>query len=79
MDEAELAHYRRHHHGYVVGLGFPPTRTGGSMVVGLRHDRDLVLRLHMVLHLLSCLIGTGRGDYFVSNTALLTEAGCGDR
>jgi Xaa-Pro dipeptidase len=76
VDEAGLAHYRRHHCGYVVGLGFPPSWTGGSMVVGLRHDRDLVLRPGMVFHLLSWLIGTGRGDYFVSNTALLTEAGC---
>jgi Xaa-Pro dipeptidase len=76
VDEAGLAHYRRHHCGYLVGLGFPPSWTGGSMVVGLRHDRDLVLRPGMVFHLLSWLIGTGRGDYFVSNTALLTEAGC---
>jgi Xaa-Pro dipeptidase len=76
VDEAGLAHYRRHHWGYVVGLGFPPSWTGGSMVVGLRHDRDLVLRPGMVFHLLSWLIGTGRGDYFVSNTALLTDAGC---
>ena len=76
VDEAGLAHYRRHHCGHIVGLGFPPSWTGGSMVVGLRHDRDLVLRPGMVFHLLSWLIGTGRGDYFVSNTALLTEAGC---
>ena len=76
VDEAGLAHYRRHHCGYVVGLGFPPSWTGGSMVVGLRHDSDLVLRPGMVFHLLSWLMGTDRGDYFVSNTALLTEQGC---
>jgi Xaa-Pro dipeptidase len=76
VDEAGLAHYRRHHCGYVVGLGFPPSWTGGSMVVGLRHDSDLVLRPGMVFHLLSWLIGTGRGDYFFSNTAVLTEQGC---
>jgi Xaa-Pro dipeptidase len=29
-----------------------------------------------VFHLLSWLMGTGRGDYFFSNTALLTEQGC---
>lgn len=76
VDEAGLAHYRRHHCGYVVGLGFPPSWTGGSMVVGLRHDSDLVLRPGMVFHLLSWLMGTGRGDYFFSNTAVLTDEAC---
>ena len=76
LDEAGLAHYRRHHCGYLVGLGFPPSWTGGSMVVGLRHDSDLVLRPGMVFHLLSWLMGTGRGDYFFSNTGVLTEQGC---
>jgi Xaa-Pro dipeptidase len=76
VDEAGLVHYRRHHCGYVVGLGFPPSWTGGSMVVGLRHDSDLVLRPGMVFHLLSWLMGTGRGDYFFSNTGVLTEQGC---
>jgi Xaa-Pro dipeptidase len=76
VDAAGLSHYRRHHCGYLVGLGFPPSWTGGSVVVGLRHDSDLVLRPGMVFHLLSWLMDTGRGDYFVSNTALLTEDGC---
>lgn len=76
VDEAGLSHYRRHHCGYVVGLGFPPSWTGGSMVMGLRHDSNLVLRPGMVFHLLSWLMGSGRGDYFVSNTAVLTDAGC---
>ena len=75
VDEAGLSHYRRHHCGYVVGLGFPPSWTGGSMVMGLRHDSNLVLRPGMVFHLLSWLMGSGRGDYFVSNTAVLTDAG----
>lgn len=76
VDQAGLAHYQRHHCGYVVGLGFPPSWTGGSMVVGLRHDSEMVLVPGMVFHLLSWLMGTGRGDYFVSNTALLTEEAC---
>ena len=46
------------------------------MVMGLRHDSNLVLRPGMVFHLLSWLMGSGRGDYFVSNTAVLTDAGC---
>lgn len=76
VDEAGLSHYRRHHCGYLVGIGFPPSWTGGSEVVGLRHDSDLVLRPGMVFHLLSWLMGTGRGDAFASDAALLTEAGC---
>lgn len=76
VNQAGLAHYRRHHCGYLVGLAFPPSWTGGSMVVGLRHDSDLVLETGMVFHLLSWLMGTGRGDYFLSNTAILTERGC---
>lgn len=76
VDGAGLSHYRRHHCGYLVGLGFPPSWVGGSMVTGLRHDSDLVLRVGMTFHLLSWLMGTGRGDYFVSNPALLTEVGC---
>ncbi|MCB0195737.1 MAG: aminopeptidase P family protein [Anaerolineae bacterium] len=76
VDRAGLAHYRRHHCGYLVGLGFPPSWVGGSAVTGLRHDSDLVLQTGMTFHLLSWLMGTGRGDYFVSNPALLTETGC---
>jgi Xaa-Pro dipeptidase len=76
VDRAGLSHYRRHHCGYLVGIGFPPTWTGGSGVVGLRHDSALELRPGMVFHLLSWLMGSGRGDYFVSDTALLTEQGC---
>ena len=76
VDQAGLAHYRRHHCGYLVGIGFPPSWVGGSMVVGLRHDSFLELRPGMTFHLLSWLMGTGRGDYFVSDTAVLTEHGC---
>jgi Xaa-Pro dipeptidase len=76
VDEAGLSHYRRHHCGYLVGLGFPPSWTGGSMVLGLRQDSDLVLRPGMVFHLLSWLMATGRGDHFLSNTAVLTEEAC---
>lgn len=76
VDRAGLSHYRRHHCGYLVGLAFPPTWTGGSSVIGLRSDSKLVLETGMVFHLLSWLMGTGRGDYFVSNSAILTESGC---
>jgi Xaa-Pro dipeptidase len=77
IDRAGLAHYRRHHCGYQVGIGFPPSWTGGNEVRGLRPDSPMVLQPGMVFHLISWLMGTGRpGNYFVSNTAVLTEDGC---
>lgn len=76
VDAAGLAHYRRHHCGYMIGLGMPPSWVGGSTVVGLRHDSDLALRAGMTFHLMSWLMDTGKGDYFVSDTAMVTEEGC---
>lgn len=76
VDQAGFTHYRRHHCGYLVGIGFPPSWVGGSMVVGLRHDSDLVLQPGMTFHLLSWLMGAGQGDYFVSDTAVLTKDRC---
>ncbi|MGA8259014.1 MAG: Xaa-Pro peptidase family protein [Arenicellales bacterium] len=75
-DGAGLPHYRRHHCGYLVGIGFPPSWTGGSMVTSLRPGSTLVLKPGMAFHLHSWFTNTGRGDYFISNTALLTEQGC---
>lgn len=74
-DESGLSHYRRHHCGYLVGIGQPPSWTGGNSVTGLRHDSDLEIETGMSFHILSWLMGTGRGDDFVSNTVLLTDAG----
>ncbi|WP_414246347.1 M24 family metallopeptidase [Castellaniella hirudinis] len=74
-DRAGLSHYRRHHCGYLVGVGVPPSWQGGNRVVGLRHDSDLVMQPGMSYHVLSWLMGTGQGDYFISNTVLLTESG----
>jgi Xaa-Pro dipeptidase len=73
VDAAGLE-YRRHHCGYVVGIGVPPSWTGGP-VTGLRRDSDLVIEAGMSFHVLSWLMGTGRGDAFVSDTVLLTERG----
>jgi Xaa-Pro dipeptidase len=75
VDDAGMPHYRRHHCGYLVGLGMAPSWTGGNTVTGLRHDSDLELREGMTFHLLSWFTETGRGDYFVSNTALLGANG----
>jgi Xaa-Pro dipeptidase len=76
VDAAGYAHYRRHHCGYLTGIGFPPSWVGGSTVVGLRHDSALTLQAGMVFHLMSWLMGAGRGDYFVSDTAVVTNDGC---
>src|SRR3546814_9251321 len=60
----------------------PPSWTGGNSVTGLRSDGDMALRSGMTFHILSWLMGAGqmgagqgRGDYFVSDTVLLGEAG----
>lgn len=75
VDDAGLAHYRRHHCGYCVGIGQPPSWTGGNSVTGLRHDSDLEIRTGMTFHILSWLMGSGHGDDFLSNTVLLGENG----
>jgi Xaa-Pro dipeptidase len=75
VDAAGLAHYRRHHCGYVVGIGCPPSWTGGNKVTGLRHDSTLEIHIGMSFHVLSWLMGSGRGDFFLSNTVLLGENG----
>jgi Xaa-Pro dipeptidase len=74
-DAAGLAHYRRHHCGYAVGVGVPPTWTGGNKVTGLRAGSDMEIRPGMSFHVLSWLMGTGKGDYFVSSPVLLTGQG----
>lgn len=75
VDDAGLSHYRRHHCGYCVGIGQPPSWTGGNSVTGLRSDSDLEIKSGMSFHILSWLMGSGRGDDFLSNTVLLTENG----
>ena len=75
VDEAGLSHYRRHHCGYCVGIGMSPSWTGGNKVVGLRHDSAMEIRTGMSFHILSWLMGTGRGDYFISNAVLLGPKG----
>lgn len=75
VDRAGLSHYRRHHCGYMVGIGFPPSWTGGNKVTGLRRDSDIVLKTGMSFHVLSWLMGTGRGDFFMSNAVLLGPDG----
>ena len=75
VDDAGMQHYRRHHCGYCVGIGLSPSWTGGNKVVGLRHDSEMEIREGMSFHVLSWLMGTGRGDYFISNAVLLGAEG----
>lgn len=70
------SNYRRHHCGYMVGIGFPPSWVGGSSVTGIRPGGELVIRAGMVFHLLSWLLGEEPGDYALSDTALVTPEGC---
>ncbi len=67
--------YRRHHCGYLTGVGFPPSWVGGSVVTGLRHDSDLVIRSGMVFHVLSWILGQQPADYVISDTVLVSAAG----
>ena len=75
VDSAGMQDYRRHHCGYLVGIGFPPSWTGGPKVTGLRHDSDLEMEEGMTFHLMSWFTETGRGNYFISNTVLLGPSG----
>ena len=75
VDGAGLSHYRRHHCGYLVGIGFPPSWTGGSMVTSLQPGSDRELKAGMAFHAHSWFTNAGIADYFISNTLLLTDAG----
>ncbi|EEE45987.1 M24 family metallopeptidase [Roseibium alexandrii] len=72
---AGLHDYERHHCGYLVGIGFPPSWTGGSMVTSLFPGSERILEAGMVFHAHSWFTNTGVVDYFISNTVLLTENG----
>jgi len=72
---AGLADYHRHHCGYLVGIGFPPSWTGGSAVTALAPESDLVLETGMTFHAHSWFTNTDVVDYFISNTVLLGEDG----
>jgi len=76
VDKAGLRHYTRHHCGYAVGIGFPPSWTGSGVPLGLRSDSRMALKPGMVFHVMSWLIRTGRGDSFLSDTVVVTPEGC---
>jgi len=72
---AGLTDYHRHHCGYLVGIGFPPSWTGGSMVTSLFPKSDRTIEVGMVIHAHSWFTNTRIPDYFISNTVLVTENG----
>lgn len=74
-DSAGLSNYNRHHCGYMVGIGFPPSWTGGSMVTSLQPGSTRELKAGMTFHAHSWFTNTDVVDYFISNTVMLTDAG----
>ena len=74
-DSAGLKDYHRHHCGYMVSIGFPPSWTGGSMVTSLQPGSTRELKTGMTFHAHSWFTNTDVVDYFISNTVLLTDDG----
>lgn len=67
--------YRRHHCGYQMGIGFPPSWVGGPQVVGLRHGSAWPIQAGMTFHVLSWLLDQQPADYAISDTVVATEHG----
>lgn len=67
--------YRRHHCGYQIGIGFPPSWVGGPHVVGLRSDSTWEVRSGMTFHVLSWLLDQEPADFVLSDTVLATDDG----
>lgn len=65
---------RRHHCGYNVGIGFPPSWTG-STVLGLRPGGRVPIEAGMVFHLWAWINDDGLGDYLLSDSAVVAENG----
>lgn len=76
LNNHDLSHYSRHHCGYSVGIGYPPSWSGSGVPVGLRRNSEMQLREGMVFHLMSWLLGSGKGDAFLSDTIVVTADGC---
>lgn len=76
IDKHGFEHYHRHHCGYMVGIGFPPSWSGSGVPRSLRNGSDMLIKEGMVFHLLSWLMRTGKGDAFVSDSVVVTKNGC---
>jgi Xaa-Pro dipeptidase len=76
LDSVGLSSYTRHHCGYSVGIGYPPSWSGSGVPLGLRKGSTMRLEKGMVFHLMSWLLRTGHGDSFLSDTVVVTDDGC---
>jgi Xaa-Pro dipeptidase len=76
LDSHGLSGYTRHHCGYSVGIGYPPSWSGSGVPIGLRRGSTVRLQTGMVFHLMSWLLRTGQGDSFLSDTVVVTDDGC---
>jgi len=76
IDKYGFEHYHRHHCGYMVGIGYPPSWSGSGVPRSLRNGSNMILKEGMMFHLLSWLMRTGKGDAFVSDTVVVTKNGC---
>lgn len=66
---------RRHHCGYSMGIGFPPSWVGSSTVLGIRPGGRVEVAAGMTFHVLSWITDARVGDYFVSDTVIVGEDG----
>lgn len=64
----------RHHCGYLVGIGFPPSWVGGGQVLGICPGGDTVVEAGMTFHLMSWV--NRPTGHVISDTALVTATGC---
>lgn len=64
---------RRHHCGYSVGIGFPPSWVGSSTVLGIRNGGKVEIAAGMTFHVLSWITDAELGDYFVSDTVIVGD------
>jgi Xaa-Pro dipeptidase len=63
----------RHHCGYLVGIGFPPSWVGGGAVLGIRDGGEVEIVPGMTFHLMSWV--TRPTGHVVSDTVLVTDTG----
>ena len=63
----------RHHCGYLVGIGFPPSWVGGGAVLGIRAGGETEIVPGMTFHLMSWVIRPV--GHVISDTVLVTETG----
>jgi Xaa-Pro dipeptidase len=63
----------RHHCGYSVGIGFPPSWVGSSTVLGIRRGGLVEVKRGMTFHVLSWVTDETIGDHFVSDTVIVGD------